>query len=158
MPQLSPLEHSLLRSGFQVVDQNADILALPKDYKPQLPAAVANLRSAAAKTPSSDYVSVGDNTIYTGGEDTLTALRFYFTDKECYNLVGMQIGYPNNVWTKIMGKETQYTENWNRQDGEKITFTSSMLLRLLVLNIADTDFVHSVVTDRRWTCDPRQAQ
>lgn len=119
---------SLLRSGYKVVDQSADRPALPEDYKPQVPQPRPSTQTptaAAAASPDSPYVPVGSYTFYSGGNDQMSNFRVYYGEPECRVICGMKIGYPGKVWTKVMGKETNNVEYWDRQEGEEIYFIDS---------------------------------
>ncbi|CCM02163.1 uncharacterized protein FIBRA_04241 [Fibroporia radiculosa] len=127
MPRPS-LTASLLRSGFQAVDQTNDGFALPLNYLPQpVPHVTAKQRNAkVSSSTSDDYVSVGDYTFYTGSTEEMTGLRVYFYKPDCGIVSGIKIGYPNNVWTKVMGQQTANVQAWDRQKGELVTrFTAS---------------------------------
>lgn len=121
-----------MRSGYKVVDQTADRPALPNDYKAQVVKARPDIEpSSATSSPNSPYVPVGNCTLYTGGEEMMTKLRFYFTDSICSAVSGMKIGYPNNSWTKVMGRKTGNVRDWTRLAGETITIVTSTFIHQL---------------------------
>jgi len=115
---------SLLRSGYEVVDQAADRPALPSDYRVQVAKPLPSIEPRLATPSPSPYVPVGNCTFYSGGEEMLTKLYFYFTDSTVSSICGMKIGYPNDKLTKVMGRKTVYVRDWARQDGEVISIVT----------------------------------
>jgi hypothetical protein len=141
MPR-SSLTASLLQSGYKLVNQGADRLALPENYRAPIPQPHPNdntqWRGASATTPPGppSPIPVGRRTFYPGGHDMMTNLRIYYVDANKYIICGIKIGYPDDLWTKVMGKKTNNVEYWDRQDNEKITFIDSRSALSVYISVA----------------------
>ena len=143
MPR-SSLAASLLQSGYQLVNQEADRPVLPENYKPPIPQIHPSDDTQPQAGPPTHLpgprppIPLGQGTfLYPGGCSKITNLRVYYPDTLHTSICGMKIGYGDDeYWTGVMGKKTRFVQYWDRQPDEEISRIISMLALLVWIFVA----------------------
>jgi|ERR1700722_665364 len=133
----SSLAASLVKAGYAVIDQKSEHRALPPNYKVQ----VSPPHVTAPPKPASP------SSWYPGGSQRMTSFRLYFGDGTLNKIYGIRIGY-SGTWTDTFGRETAYSDQWDRQLNEEILEVDRTSFRIGIIVCAEAKM-------QRWTLGTR---